>query len=154
MKNITKILSIFLLSSAAAHAHSPSLNSTPALVLAAAIADVFDPNGAGKTLNAAFDNACAGNSKDETIVVKADAIDCRVSNVGVGMMTCSIDGSEIKGRAAYEMFLILDQAGSLGDAGAGSSYMTARDVVCTVDMKAIGECAGSGANCTMKAMGH
>ena len=148
MNTFTKILTATILSFASM-AQASSLHANDALVLAAAMADVLDPNGAGKLINGAFENMCTGKNDQGVVVVKADKISCQLSNVGIGMMNCDIDGRQVKGRGAYEIYSALGAAGDLGDGGMGSSYMVAKNTACTIDLAAIAECAGGGAVCVM-----
>jgi len=89
------------------------------------------------------------------IVVTADKIVCRVSNVDITARSCELTfGKTVKtinGRPANEMFATEAMAGVPSDAAAGSIFESLSKLSCTLDPQAIKDKAGAGAECTYEA---
>ena len=142
-----------LLAAPAAHAGSASGNS--ALALAAlvgerspaldaqpreALAYMLDGN-----LNFAF-------PADKKIVVKADSVVCRASNVDISAHSCELAFGSRKvtrtGRAAHELYATLIEAGVQPEGAAGSMITGISKLVCTIDPNTVKATAGGGADCS------
>lgn len=117
-------------------AHSPLLSGQDKHV----IARLFDGN-----LNIPFP---AGRK----IVVKAEGILCRASNVDITSRACTLTFGKrttmLKGRQAHELFATIAEVGVAEDGAAGSVLVGLSNLDCTIDPQEIKQKAGGGANCT------
>ncbi len=90
-----------------------------------------------------------------TILVSADKIDCRVSNVDIIDRSCDLTfGTKtrtIRGRDANELFATLAMVGVPSDGAAGTIHEGAIQLLCTIDPDAIRQKDGSGATCKFEA---
>ena len=88
----------------------------------------------------------------QKIIVKADKVVCRASNVAISQRSCELTfGARVetlKGRRANELFATMIEAGVPGDAGAGSVFEGLNHLVCTIDPNEVRQNAGGGADCT------
>jgi hypothetical protein len=86
------------------------------------------------------------------IVVKADSVVCRASNVDISSHSCAFTfGAKkpsIAGRAGHELYATLIQVGIPGDGAAGTIFEALKSLNCTVDPNAVKQRDGSGADCT------
>lgn len=103
----------------------------------------------------AIDELFAENSNisyKKKIVVTADKIVCRTSNVDITLRSCELSfggkTKTINGRAANELYATEAMAGVPADAAAGTNYESIAKLSCTLDPQAIRQKDGSGANCT------
>ncbi|MGH6717287.1 MAG: hypothetical protein ACREDC_13955 [Bradyrhizobium sp.] len=89
------------------------------------------------------------------IVVTADKIACRVSDVDITARSCQLTFGRgikiIKGRAANELYATEAMAGVPPDGAAGSIFESLSRLNCTLDPTAIKAKDGSGATCTYEA---
>jgi hypothetical protein len=89
------------------------------------------------------------------IVVTADKIVCRVSNVDITARSCELTfGKTVKtinGRAANEVFATAAMAGVASDGAAGSIFESVSKLSCTLDPQVIKDKAGGGAECSFEA---
>ena len=89
------------------------------------------------------------------IVVTADKIVCRSSNVDITARSCEVTfGTKVKtvnGPTANEIFATEALAGVPGDGAAGSNFESLSKLKCTIDPGAISQKDGSGADCTFEA---
>ena len=89
------------------------------------------------------------------IMVRADKIDCRASNVAISQRSCVLTfGAHVgrlKGRRANELLATMLEAGVAGDAGAGSVFESLTKLVCTIDPSEVKQNAGGGASCAFQA---
>jgi len=89
------------------------------------------------------------------IVVTADRIVCRVSDVDITTRSCELTFGKrvkiIKGRAANELYATEAMAGVPPDGAAGSIFESLSRLNCTLDPTAIKAKDGSGATCTYEA---
>ena len=89
------------------------------------------------------------------IVVTADKIVCRVSDVDIAARSCELTFGKrvkiIKGRAANELYATEAMAGVPPDGAAGSIFESLSRLNCTLDPTAIKAKDGSGATCTYEA---
>jgi hypothetical protein len=120
-------------------AHSPSLNAHQKQVLAR----MLDGN-----LNVAYPTT-------QKIVVKADKVSCRASNVDISARSCDLEfGSatrRLAGRAAHELYATLVESGVRSDGAAGSVFEILTALACTADPSVVKQRAGSGVDCTFDA---
>ena len=115
--------------------HDPILSATRRHVVAALFAgneNVFFPAG-------------------HQIVVKADKVVCRVSNVQITARSCQLmfhgHTSQLTGAAANAVFATLAAAGVPDDGAAGTIFEAVHNLVCTLTPSVIKQNAGGGANC-------
>jgi hypothetical protein len=89
------------------------------------------------------------------IVVTAEKIVCRVSNVDITARSCELTfGKTVKtinGRAANEVFATAAMAGVASDGAAGSIFESVSKLSCTLDPQVIKDKAGGGAECSFEA---
>jgi hypothetical protein len=92
-----------------------------------------------------------GYPANRTILVSADKIDCRVSNVDITDRSCELTFSTakrtLKGRDANELYATLVEAGVASDGAAGTIHESVSHLLCTIDPNAIKQKDGSGADC-------
>jgi hypothetical protein len=146
------VCAILFTVSAAAQAASSTLNGQAALALAGVIA----PNATG--LSSADQTAVAGLFDGKTastrskIVVTADKIVCRTSNVDITARSCELTFGKtvktLKGRAASEIYATMAMASVPSDGAAGSIFESLSKLSCTLDPVAIGDKGGGGADCS------
>jgi hypothetical protein len=88
------------------------------------------------------------------ILVTADRIVCRTSNVDITVRSCELTfGTKVKtvnGSTANEVFATEALAGVPPDGAAGSNFESLSKLSCTIDPNAIRQKDGSGANCTFE----
>jgi hypothetical protein len=88
----------------------------------------------------------------QKIIVKANKIVCRQSNVAISQRSCALTfGSHnvnLTGRPSHEIFATLIEAGVPSDGAAGSVFETLTALTCTIDPNEIGQNTGGGASCT------
>ena len=88
----------------------------------------------------------------EKIVVKADNIVCRASNVDITEHSCALTfgprAVNLKGRGAHELYATIDEVGVPPDRAAGSVFESLSNLNCTIDPNEITQKAGGGASCT------
>lgn len=135
-------------------ASAASANGSSALALAALVAEnstALDPT-QRKTIARLFEgDLSVSYPSDRKIVVKADAIVCRASNVDITARSCELKfGAQkvaLKGRKAHELFATLMEAGVPPDGAAGSVFERLSNLSCTLDVNEIQQKAGGGAGC-------
>jgi hypothetical protein len=86
-----------------------------------------------------------------TILVKADKINCRASNVDITAHSCELAfggaTAKITGRRAHELYATLAEIGVPPDGAAGSSFEAVAQLNCKIDVTAVKQMAGGGAHC-------
>jgi hypothetical protein len=143
--------------SQAAAASGPTAATTSgsvALALAGVVAPYSTlPDAEKKAVAALF----AGDSNVPTtnkIVVTADKIVCRASNVDITSRSCELTFgghiSTVKGREANEIFATEALAGVPPDGAAGTIFEALSKLSCTLDPAVIKDKSGGGANCTFE----
>jgi hypothetical protein len=94
----------------------------------------------------------SGPSRKDAIVVAADDLECRVSNVDITSRSCTIRFGRrtvtLRGRNAHELFATLAEMGVAPSGAAGTVYLGASHVNCSVNPNELREKGGGGANCT------
>jgi hypothetical protein len=158
MKNMiprtsTAVLLLTILGSPVASAAPVSLTGPTALAVAAVVApySLLIP-GERKVIAGLFD----GNSKisypKKKLQVAADSVTCRISNVAIAERSCDLTFAKgkrsLKGRAANELYATLASAGVNAEGAAGSMIESVTKLNCTLDLNAISQNDGSGANCS------
>lgn len=96
--------------------------------------------------------ADAAHAKGETLVVKADAIDCRAGNVDIASHVCDLTfgpkKSTLSGRKAHELYATLIESGVAPDGAAGATHASVTALDCTVSPDEVQSKAGGGARCS------
>lgn len=91
----------------------------------------------------------------QKIVVHADKITCRSSNIEIAAHSCALSFGErqanLTGRAAHELYATLAEIGVPPDGAAGSVYESLSNLACDIDPGEIIENAGTGARCAYAA---
>jgi hypothetical protein len=86
------------------------------------------------------------------IVVKADAVTCRASNVDISAHSCAFTFGthkpSIQGEAGEALYATLVWNGVPADGAAGTIFESVKNLVCTIDPNAVKQRDGSGADCT------
>jgi hypothetical protein len=147
----------FMLAANAAVAAEMSVDGSGAVVLAALVGNQ------SKTLSptdrVALTRLLAGGvtkfPAEQTIMVTADKIDCKASNVDILEHSCTLTFGNmprtISGREAHELFATLIEAGVRPEGAAGTTHETLSGLMCTIDPNAIKQKDGSGADCKFEA---
>jgi len=149
-------LPFFLLAGAVSAASAGTVSGSTALALAGVVAPLSPvlPSAEKRAVAMLF----AANSNipyKNKIVVTADKIVCRTSNVDITARSCELTfGSKVKtvnGPTANEVFATEALAGVPSEGAAGSSFESLSKLKCTLDPKAIKQKDGSGADCSFEA---
>jgi hypothetical protein len=134
----------FVLAANGAAAAEMTVDGSGALVLAALVGN--QSKTLAPTDKAALARLLAGSlvkfPAEQTIMVTADKIDCKASNVDILEHSCTLTFGTmprtIAGREAHER-------------AAGSTHETLTGLMCTIDPNAIKQRDGSGADCKFEA---
>jgi hypothetical protein len=152
MKTIVLFAGLLLLTNTSASA--ASANGSSALALAALVAENSSALDATqrKVIARLFEgDLSVSYPADRKIVVKADAVVCRASNVDITARSCELkfgaQKATLKGRKAHELFATMMEAGVPPDGAAGSVFERLSNLSCTIDVGEIQEKAGGGAGC-------
>jgi len=90
-----------------------------------------------------------------TIVVKADNVVCRTSNVDITEHSCALTFGprtvNLKGRRAHELYATIAEVGVPPDGAAGSVFESLSNLNCTIKPSDIAQRAGGGASCAFDA---
>jgi hypothetical protein len=153
MKPIAFLTIPLLLANHAAFAGSVDGNG--ALALAALVAEhspsvkVSDKILLEKFLNGQTNVPYSTNKK---IMVAADAVACRESNVDITMHSCDLTYGAKKvttnGRKAHELYATVVEVGVPPDGAAGSVFEAVSNLDCTIEPAEVKQKAGGGAHCT------
>lgn len=154
MKLAALTLSLLTAGITAASAAPASVSGSVALALAGVVAPhSLLPSVEKKAVAALF----AGNSNisyKNKIIVTADKIVCRTSNVDISARSCELTFKtttrSLKGREANEIFATEVMAGVPSDGAAGSNFESLTKLSCTLDPKVIKDNAGGGADCSFE----
>lgn len=149
------IASILMLSCLSA-ARAASITGPAALALAGVLAPSSSLLTSSEKRAVAMLFAMNGDSPGKKkIVVTADKIICRVSDVDISARSCQLTFGKrvkiIKGRAANELYATAAMAGVPSDGAAGSIFESLSRLNCTLDPAAIKAKDGSGATCSYEA---
>ena len=146
--------SLSLAGATAAAAAATSVSGSTALALAGVVAPYSPlPSGEKKVVAALFGGKSnVGYAKK--IVLTADKIVCRTSNVDITARSCELTFKAgkrtVKGREANEIYATEIMAGVPSDGAAGSVFESLAKLSCTLDPKVIRENAGGGADCSFE----
>lgn len=150
--SLATIVSSLCLAPAAASAGAT--NGPGALALAAIVGELSPQVApADKRLLAAYldGRANAPHPKGKTVAVKADAIDCRASNVDITERSCELTFGakkvDLRGRKAHELYATLVENGVAADGAAGSIHEAITALECQIDADEIADKGGGGARC-------
>ena len=147
------MLATNVLAAKAAAAAEMTIDGSGALVLAALVGNQ------SKTLSptdrAALSRLLTGSltkfAAEQTIMVSADKIECRASNVDILEHSCTLTFGTmprtIMGREAHELYATLIEAGVRPQGAAGTTHETLSGLMCTIDPNALKQKDGSGADC-------
>ena len=154
MRNM--VLAALLLASPQS-ASAANVDGNGALALAALIAE-HSPllTGAQKsTMVRLFNGTLTPPPPGATIVVKADNVVCRTSNVDITEHSCALTFGprtvNLKGRRAHELYATVGEVGVPPDGAAGSVFESLSNLNCTIKPSDIAQRAGGGASCTFDA---
>jgi hypothetical protein len=147
----------FILAADASDAAEMTVDGSSALVLAALVGN--QSKALSPTDKAALARLLAGSltkfPAEQTIMVAADKIDCKASNVDILDHSCTLTFGTmprtIAGREAHELYATLVEAGVRPDRAAGTTRGTLTGLMCTIDPNAIKQRDGSGADCKFEA---
>lgn len=153
------LLAAVFLALAAAPSRAGQTSGPYALALAGVIGE-HDPQlqaADRRAVAALFAGAApASYPAERRILVRADKILCRVSNVEITARSCQLTWGgrtvALSGGAANTVFATLAAAGVPSEGAAGSIYETVRRLVCTLTPAVIRQNAGGGANCIYAAV--
>jgi len=155
LRKLALLLAALPLAASLAHAASTSNTASGSGALAlAALVGAQSPtlSAPHKTALADMLNGNLGFPGKEKITVKADKVTCRASNVDISAHSCELDFGSAKrtltGRAAHELYATLIEVGVPSDGAAGSVFESVTMLSCTVDVGAVKDKAGGGADCT------
>jgi len=150
----TAILASTLSLAAVSTASAATVSGSTALALAGVVAPLSPLPAAEKKIVAKL---FGGNSQvkyAKKIVVTADKIVCRASNVDITSRSCELTfkgkTKTVKGREANEIFATEALAGVPSDGAAGTIFESLTKLSCTLDPKVIKENGGGGAGCTFE----
>jgi hypothetical protein len=150
------LVSLPLVSLAHAASTSNTVSGSGALALAALVgAQSPNVSAAHKSALADMLNGNLGFPGKEKITVKADKVSCRSSNVDISAHSCELTFGGAKrtltGRTAHELYATLVEVGVPSDGAAGSIFESVTMLTCNVDVGAVKDKAGGGADCTFTA---
>ena len=151
-RNFRAILLLLLATQSA----SAATNSGPSALALASLVAVHSPVlNTGDTVllrrlfNAHF-HQLRGDTKTSSIT--ADTIVCSVGNVDITAHSCKLTfgakTANLNGRAAYELYTTMAQAGVPSEGAAGTTSESLSHLVCTINPLEIAKRAGGGADCT------
>jgi hypothetical protein len=145
------------LAPSAASAAAGNTSGSAALALAGVVAPYSTVLSAPekKTVAALFDgNAAMAITTKKQLLVTADSVVCRISNVDITARSCELTFSNgkrsVKGRAANEIYATLAVAGVDADGAAGSIFRGVTKLSCMLDPAEIKENGGGGAECSFR----
>jgi hypothetical protein len=89
--------------------------------------------------------------KGKNVVVKADSVTCRISNVDITAHFCDLKfGARtvaFSGRGAHELYATLIESGMPSDGAAGSMFEAVGALDCKIIPAEVAEAGGGGAKC-------
>lgn len=89
--------------------------------------------------------------KGRKIIVSADAVTCRASDVAIAVHSCALSFGKrrvrLDGRKAHELYATLIENGVRGDGAAGTIYEAITNLSCTIDPNEVASNDGGGAVC-------
>jgi hypothetical protein len=143
-----------MLGPSAASAAPVTMTGPTALAVAAVVArysPLLNP-GERKVIAGLFDGNSRISYPKKKLSVSADTVTCRISNVAIAERSCEIAFAKgkhsLKGREAHEVYATLASAGVTAEGAAGSMIESISKLSCTLDLDAIRQNAGAGADCS------
>ena len=140
------VFSLVVAAATGATAASTSVTGSAALALAGVVAPYSSLPAADKKAVAAFFKGDPNAPYAKKIIVTADKIVCRTSNVDITARSCEltfkISKRSLKGREANEIYATEAMAGVPSDGAAGSIFESLSKLSCTLDQKALKDKAG------------
>jgi hypothetical protein len=134
---------------------APATVSGPTALAVAAVLAQYSPvlnPGERKVIAGLFDGNTRMSYPLKKLSVSADTVMCRISNVAISERSCEIAFQKgkrsLKGRAANEVYATLASAGVTAEGAAGSMIENVSKLSCTLDLGAIKQNAGGGADCS------
>jgi hypothetical protein len=145
-------LALSLAGATAADAAATTVSGSTAL---AGVVAPYSPLSSGdKKAVAALFGGKSNIAQARKIVLTADKIVCRTSNVDITARSCELTFKTVKrglkGREANEIYATEIMAGVPPDGAAGSVFESLSKLSCTLDPKVIKETAGGGADCSFE----
>ena len=148
------VLPLAAFGQSAASAAPATLTGPTALAVAAVVAQyspVLNP-GERKVIAGLFDGNTRMSYPLKKLSVDADTVMCRISNVAIADRSCEITFKKgkrsLKGHAANEVYVTLSSAGITAEGAAGSMIENVSKLSCALDLGAIKQNAGGGADCS------
>ena len=153
MRSARLILAAAMLSFSSA-ALAESADGNGALALAALVAENSPLLGAtDKAVLAKFLNGQTNVAylAGETILVSADKITCRASNVDITEHSCDLAFGKktvmLMGRRAHQLYTTLAEIGVQAEGAAGSSFAALSNLKCAINPSEVQDKSGGGAHC-------
>jgi len=146
-----------MLGPSAASAAPVTMTGPTALAVAAVVArysPLLNP-GERKVIAGLFDGNSRISYPKKKLSVSADTVTCRISNVAIVERSCDIAFAKgkhsLKGREANEVYATLVSSGVTAEGAAGSMIESISKLSCTLDLDAIRQNAGAGADWSWQA---
>ena len=139
-----------------ASAASATASGPSALALAAVVASHGSPLSAfdRRAMTRLFDGKSLIIPRVNKIIIAADSIVCKMSNVDITARSCELvfksHKRNLTGRDANEVYGTLAIAGVASEGAAGSIAASIKKLECTIDPMVIKQKAGGGADCTFE----
>jgi hypothetical protein len=96
-------------------------------------------------------NGNLGFASNAAIIVMADSVSCRMSDVDISHHDCTLKfgaaTKSLEGRSAHELYATLVENGVPSDGAAGSIYEAVSHLKCTIKVDEVKQRAGGGASC-------
>src|SRR3979490_233985 len=131
-----------------------SVSGQAALAMAGVVAPYSSLPAAEKKAGGAFFSGKTNVPYTKKIIVAADKIVCRTSNVDITARSCELTFKTVKrglkGREANEIYATEIMAGVPSDGAAGSVFESLSKLSCTLDPNVIKKNAGGGADCSFE----
>jgi hypothetical protein len=149
------VVTLFLLPIASQNVSAATASGSGALALASVVAahspllSEHEKSAMARLLGGQSNIAFRANKK---IFVKADRIGCRYSNLNITSRSCELTfgatSVKLTGRDAHELYATIAEAGVPDEHGMGSTAAVLEHLVCTIELSAIAQQTGDGAECT------
>ena len=153
MKRLLLVIGPLLLANYGASAATTA--GASALAMASLVADrspLLSPNERTVLARLFDDNVSFAFPARKKILVRADSVVCRSSDVDIALHGCTLTFGKhtvaLKGRRAHELYATVAEAGVPSHGAAGSIYEALSHLVCTVDPHEVRQRAGGGADCS------
>ena len=155
MKFVKLAMALSVSLAATSAASAASITGQAALALAGVVALYAPMPAANKKSVAALFKGDTNFPYTAKIMVTADKIVCRTSNVDVTARSCELtfktSTKMLKGREANELYATEAMAGIAPDGAAGSNFESLSKLSCTLDPKVLKQKGGGGAECSYEA---